>query len=181
REQVGKQIDATAHGGRSPAVAPVGRGTASVPVHPGAVAFQPHPRHAKRTGQQGVVTMKRVLIGALALALAAPAIAQQVYKWVDEDGTVHFTDSPPSESVGAEKVVLRGNVQSTIVEVEQRGMSSDEVDMLYTPEQREAACQQARANRTTLINLSVVTMDKDGDEIGRASCRERGERGGVCA
>lgn len=109
--------------------------------------------------------MKRVLIGALALALAAPAIAQQVYKWVDEDGTVHFTDSPPSESVGAEKVVLRGNVQSTIVEVEQRGMSSDEVDMLYTPEQREAACQQARANRTTLINLSVVTMDKDGDGV----------------
>ena len=109
--------------------------------------------------------MKRVLIGALTLALAAPAVAQQVYKWVDEDGTVHFTDSPPSESVGAEKVVLRGNVQSTIVEVEQRGMSSDEVDMLYTPEQREGACQQARANRTTLTNMSVVTMDKDGDGV----------------
>lgn len=108
--------------------------------------------------------MQRVLMAALALALASgPAIAQQVYKWVDEDGTVHFTDSPPSDSVGAEKVVLRGNVQSTIVDMEQRVMTSDEVDMLYTPEQRNTACEQARANRTTLTNMAVVTMDKDGD------------------
>jgi len=99
----------------------------------------------------------------LALALASPASSQQVYKWVDKDGTVHFTDSPPDDSVGAEKVVLRGNVQSTIVDMEQRVMTSDEVDMLYTAEQRTSACEQARANRTTLTNMSVVTMDKDGD------------------
>ena len=67
--------------------------------------------------------------------------------------------------VGAEKVVLRGNVQSTIVEVEQRGMTTDEVDMLYTPEQRDAACEQARANRTTLANMAIVTMDRDGDGV----------------
>ena len=61
--------------------------------------------------------------------------------------------------------MLRGNVQSTIIDVdlEQRGITSDEVDMLYTPEQRSAACDQSRANRTTLTNMAVVTMDKDGD------------------
>jgi hypothetical protein len=129
------------------------------------VAFGAGLRHATDSAQQGVVIMKRVLIAVTALALAGPAFGQQVYKWVDKDGTVHFTDSPPADSVGAEKVVLRGNVQSTIVDVdpEQRGISSDEVDMLYTPEQRTAACDQSRANRTTLTNMAVVTMDKDGD------------------
>lgn len=107
--------------------------------------------------------MRYLLFALLGLVVAMPLSAQQVYKWVDKDGTVHFTDSPPEESVGAEKVVLRGNVQSTIVDMEQRALTSDEVDMLYTPEQRVAACEQARANRTTLTNMSVVTMDKDGD------------------
>lgn len=105
----------------------------------------------------------RIVASAIALAVAGPSVAQQVYKWVDKDGTVHFTDSPPDESVKAERVVLRGSVQSSIVEIEQRGVTSDEIDALYTPEQRQAACEQARANRTTLTNMPVVTMDKDGD------------------
>lgn len=105
----------------------------------------------------------RLVAGAIALAVAGSVPAQQVYKWVDQDGTVHFTDSPPDDSVKAERVVLRGSVQSSIVAVEPRGVTSDEIDALYTPEQRQAACDQARANRTTLTNMAVVTMDKDGD------------------
>lgn len=105
----------------------------------------------------------RSLAVLIAIGLSASVSAQQVYKWVDEDGTVHFTDSPPDEKVKAERVVLRGNVSSTITEVEQRGMSRDEIDLLYTPEQRQTACEQSRANRTTLRNMPVVMKDKDGD------------------
>lgn len=36
------------------------------------------------------------LAGALVLAQAAPSAAQ-IYKWVDEAGTVHFSDSPPAK------------------------------------------------------------------------------------
>lgn len=107
----------------------------------------------------------RSLAVLIAIGLSSSVAAQQVYKWVDQDGTVHFTDSPPAESVKAERVVLRGNVSSTITEVEQRGMSRDEIDLLYTPEQRANACEQARANRTTLRNMPVVMKDKDGDGV----------------
>lgn len=108
--------------------------------------------------------MRVVFAAAIAASLlAGPLAAQQVYKWVDQDGTVHFTDSPPDESVGAERVVLRGSVSTTITQVEQRGMTADEVDLLYTPDQRIAACRQARANQETLRVMPVVTMDKDGD------------------
>lgn len=107
--------------------------------------------------------MKRVAITLLALALVAPAASQQVYKWVDKDGTVHFTDSPPEETVNAERMMLRGNVASTINEAVERGVTSDELDLLYTPDQRRAACEQARANRTTLRNMPVIMKDLDGD------------------
>ena len=36
---------------------------------------------------------------ALVLLLAvAPAAAEEVYKWVDKDGVVHYTDKPPSQN-----------------------------------------------------------------------------------
>ncbi|MDZ3822673.1 MAG: DUF4124 domain-containing protein [Pseudoxanthomonas sp.] len=109
--------------------------------------------------------MRRMLLTAALLAAALPAGAQQVYKWIDKDGTVHFTDSPPDESVNAERLVLRGATRSTLVEIQPRGMTRDEVDLLYTPEQRRAACEQARANRTTLRNMTTVMLDKDGDGV----------------
>lgn len=40
--------------------------------------------------------MKRILMVALALALAAPVAAQQLYKWVDKDGKTHYSDTPPA-------------------------------------------------------------------------------------
>jgi hypothetical protein len=43
--------------------------------------------------------------GAAALWLAAisPVLAQQMYKWTDENGVVHFSDTPPpGEEVGAQ-------------------------------------------------------------------------------
>jgi hypothetical protein len=49
--------------------------------------------------------MKRLVGAALCAAMMiAPALAQDVYRWVDEDGVVHYSDSPRE---GAEKVELR--------------------------------------------------------------------------
>jgi hypothetical protein len=49
------------------------------------------------------------VIGALALAPAAPTAAQ-IYKWVDGAGTVHFSDAPPARTgstAGAIEVLPR--------------------------------------------------------------------------
>lgn len=110
--------------------------------------------------------MRQILIFLLAIAAAGPLAAQQVYKWVDKDGTVHFTDSPPPESVRAERRVLHSNVQSSVGNTQDvRGMNQDEIDVLYTPEQRKAACEQARANHTTLSNMTTITVDRDNDGV----------------
>ena len=39
--------------------------------------------------------MKKVILYTLAFALIAPLTHAQVYKWVDKDGKVQFSDSPP--------------------------------------------------------------------------------------
>jgi len=38
------------------------------------------------------------------LVLPASHAAAEIYKWVDRDGSVHFTDSPPPEGANAEVV-----------------------------------------------------------------------------
>lgn len=52
-------------------------------------------------GQVGAVLRTATLAAALAVA---PASAQDVYRWVDEDGVVHYSDQPRD---GAEKVEVR--------------------------------------------------------------------------
>lgn len=39
--------------------------------------------------------MRRVLAMAVLLAGSAPLLAEQVYRWVDEAGVVHFSATPP--------------------------------------------------------------------------------------
>lgn len=46
----------------------------------------------------------------------APVEAGSVYKWVDKDGNVHYTNTPPPEASQQERTVLdeRGNVTDTL-------------------------------------------------------------------
>ena len=47
------------------------------------------------------------VLGMILMFFGATTDAQQtVYKWVDEDGVVHFGDAPPDESVSAETKTL---------------------------------------------------------------------------
>ena len=43
----------------------------------------------------------------LALLVAVPAGAQEIYRWVDADGVVHYSDQPPAETATAEGDVER--------------------------------------------------------------------------
>lgn len=52
----------------------------------------------------GYVGCMRTLIAVLLLALASPAVAEEVYKWVDENGVVHYTDHPPSKDAKPAKL-----------------------------------------------------------------------------
>ena len=53
------------------------------------------------------ITVQSLLIAVTLMSLCSGAVAEQVvYKWVDEDGVVHFGDAPPDEATAAEAVVI---------------------------------------------------------------------------
>ncbi|MDH3380190.1 MAG: DUF4124 domain-containing protein [Gammaproteobacteria bacterium] len=72
------------------------------------------------------------LMAFLAGATTAPVDAQQVYRWFDDDGNVHFTDMPPNNQE-TEQVRLRINSYSTteLLEMDEK-LSSDKVVMYGT-------------------------------------------------
>lgn len=44
---------------------------------------------------------RTILLGSLMLALSAPVMAAQVYKWVDAQGVTHFGAQPPADAKAA--------------------------------------------------------------------------------
>lgn len=52
---------------------------------------------------------KPLLLACFLLALAGPALPAELYKWVDEQGNVHYGDSPPGN---AQLKKITGNVSS---------------------------------------------------------------------
>jgi len=49
------------------------------------------------------MTMKTWVALLVMLLLAAPALAQEVYRWVDENGVIHYSDQPRE---GAERITV---------------------------------------------------------------------------
>ncbi|NOR18642.1 MAG: DUF4124 domain-containing protein [Xanthomonadales bacterium] len=74
-----------------------------------------------------------VLIATLVLAATDAVAVDDVYRWVDEDGNVHFGDNPPQQA-NAEVVKIQQN--STGVEPAPPGA------LLNTPQQPSRAQQQ---------------------------------------
>lgn len=93
--------------------------------------------------------------------LAAPALvcAQQVYKWTDSAGTVHYSERPParhaqvlhvvgdSPAVAAEDAVAEASKA-----IEQGKSELDRVDH----EQRQRMCAKARNNQQLLDSPAMV-------------------------
>jgi hypothetical protein len=88
--------------------------------------------------------MRRATALALAATLlaAAPLHAQQLYRWVDENGVVNFGDQPPSKAKDAKRIDPEGRV--TVVP----GLSKEEMQRAAEiDERRRAQAQKAEAER----------------------------------
>jgi glutaredoxin len=92
--------------------------------------------------------MPRVLLAAVML-LFATAVAAQTYRWVDKDGKVHYTQTPPppAQATSVEKRSAGGSVVesgSQLPYATQQAAKNHPVT-LYTAEVCVEACQNARA------------------------------------
>jgi len=81
--------------------------------------------------------LRTLLVPLLLLALAAgPAAAQKLYRWVDENGQVHYGDKIPPEYAEQDRDVLN-----------QRGVAVGREEGTETPEEARARMEQEKAAR----------------------------------
>jgi len=113
--------------------------------------------------------MSRSLI-VVALLLVAPlAIAQQIYKWTDAKGTVHYSQSAPPEGTHYQKVKLAGGVESSDATAPQPAADNTPtpaappaVPMADTPANRAKLCATLKSNLATLQGSGPVVMQQGG-------------------
>lgn len=98
---------------------------------------------------------------------SATMAAETVYRWVDENGVVHYSQQPPATG-GAEAISVRDSAPST----------PQEQPAELTEEQRQAA-QQAEFCRVATQNYESLSAEgevKSTDEYGEVHVLTPGEK-----
>lgn len=117
-----------------------------------------------------ILNMRGMSVSVLALSvalIAAPALAaperQQLYRWVDENGVVHFGDSIPAEYAEQEKQVLNergvtiGRIAGKATEEELAAMAAEEVAKAEVERARRAD----RALLATYLSVGEIERHRD--------------------
>jgi len=113
--------------------------------------------------------MRPPLVIGLILAFAASAAwAQQIYRWVDDKGRVHLTDTPPPPSArGVQITKQAGNVAETAQSPFPLAQAMKDFPvMLYTSPICKEPCAQARdaLNRRGVPFKEVQVWDEQSNE-----------------
>ena len=85
-----------------------------------------------------------------AFVLLAPAVRATTYKWVDDQGKVHYTDKIPPEAIN------KGSV-----ELNKQGIPIKKTDPALTPEQRQAReAEEERVRQAAKIREEIQRKDR---------------------
>ncbi len=117
--------------------------------------------------------VRALAILVLTLCMAVAAQATRFYKWVDEDGVVHYSDTRPDHE-RYEQLDVR-EPPSLEDELEAAGIDPSEEDPALAKteaaaaaeraaqEARRTSCTNARTTLSELTSNENVAMDLDGD------------------
>jgi hypothetical protein len=113
------------------------------------------------------------------LALPLTLAAQTMYKWVDEKGTTHYSETPPPDNPKATKVEVKPTPPSSSrrpedpaswrdrareLEQERRAREDAEGKGKATAARREARCREARIAQDRLANVQrLYRYDEKGE------------------
>jgi glutaredoxin len=117
--------------------------------------------------------VRAAALTALAALLAAPAAAQ-MYRWVDKDGKVHYSNTPPP---AAAKNLQARNLTPSVVESSQQPYAVQQAVknfpvVLYTHADCKEPCADGRtllASRGVPFREVAVTDEKTQEELKRAT------------
>jgi hypothetical protein len=99
------------------------------------------------------ITIRRLLVLAALLAWCGTAISQQIYKTVDEDGNVVFTDIPPKDDEVGEQIVVEQPNSFSVGEG-----AGEASQWIVEPEAAEADAEEPRER---YLSLAIVSPADD--------------------
>ncbi|KUJ83836.1 DUF4124 domain-containing protein [Microbulbifer flavimaris] len=132
--------------------------------------------------------IRTVLLALTVAAASAATVADELYRWVDEDGRVHFGDRPPvsaeAEDVGGELTPINSADATQAAATPRKRETSSDLERQYRQRQKQRlqrqqsqraeACRQAKRN-LRILRGPVIVLDQNGREV-RLSERERQQR-----
>ena len=137
--------------------------------------------------------LRRLAIACLTLSLALPAVAQ-VYRWVDKDGKVHYSDKAPRDPkaknvkdmhIESKPTDLEA-VERDLAELSERGKVADENLRVQRQVKEQTAaekaaqeqrCDQAQARLAVLESVQrMVVVDKTGKQTYKSDGETNAER-----
>jgi hypothetical protein len=128
-----------------------------------------------------LLPIRRLTYALIATALVPLSAGAQIYKWVDEDGVVHYTDQPVQPS--AERVAIRsGRTDNAAAQARLKSAVKTHNDQTESylqgrddkraaeaqaeadREQRAADCEKARAKLNELVRAQrLYRVDENGE------------------
>src|SRR5262245_9005484 len=120
------------------------------------------------TGSRLMLSARIAVTVACALLFAAPAAAQKLYKYVDSNGKVVYTDKPPIEATGKASEQL--SPQGTVVKRNQAPLTAEQRAALAEESKRKAE-EQIRAKEEKRKNEALLNTYSSEQDIDQA--RER--------
>jgi hypothetical protein len=107
---------------------------------------------------------KTLLVVFCAVLAAGPAAAQKLYKYVDENGRIRYTDRPPIDMTGHASEQL--NSQGTVIKRTAPALTPEEIAAREEAERkkREAAAIAREENRKNRALLATYPSVKDIDD-----------------
>ena len=108
---------------------------------------------------------------AIALLLLASAATAQVYKWTDTHGTVHYSETPPTQGTKYQRITPTGGEQAvappTVRESEAAksmpAATAASEPMADTPANRAKLCASLKSNLDVLNGSGAVVLQQ-GDK-----------------
>lgn len=105
----------------------------------------------------------RLIITAIALFIAGEAMTQTVYRWVDDEGEVHYGHGVPPEHAdkGYDVLGRDGSVRRTV----EPALSPEEIAELRAQRRQEAEQEKARRSQEAHDRMLLATYSSEQDLI----------------
>ena len=105
--------------------------------------------------------MRAALLALMWLLSLGPLSAAGIYKWVDEQGRVHYTDKPPKATAEEMNIKTRGNSSAALSDAERRERQQRLLN-LFEQERAEARQkrEQEKQRKTELARNCALALDR---------------------